>query len=132
MADGISVGIWKSIPRKIESLSLVFLSVDELFALSIFLLQFVSDPKLGCGGTARNTTLVCVPLVSKSVEQMLDEMRRAKSSGADIVEIRLDHLQSFRPRTDLEILLKDRVLPALVTYRSACSERILCWFSILG
>lgn len=77
----------------------------------------VSDPKMGSGGMGRNSTLLCVPLVSKSVEEMMHEMRRAKSSGADLVEIRLDHLQSFRPRPDLEILLKDRLLPALVTYR---------------
>eukprot|EP00268_Persea_americana_P020096 TRINITY_DN20350_c0_g1_i4.p1 TRINITY_DN20350_c0_g1~~TRINITY_DN20350_c0_g1_i4.p1 ORF type:complete len:560 (+),score=104.85 TRINITY_DN20350_c0_g1_i4:223-1902(+) len=79
--------------------------------------SFVSDFKMGSGGMGSNSTLLCVPLVSKSVEEMMDEMRRAKSSGADLVEIRLDHLQSFRPRPDLEILLKDRLLPALVTYR---------------
>lgn len=62
-------------------------------------------------------TLLCVPLVAKTVEQMLSDMAAAKASGADIVEIRLDHLTAFRPRPDLEVLLGNRPLPALVTYR---------------
>ncbi|XP_068658360.1 bifunctional 3-dehydroquinate dehydratase/shikimate dehydrogenase, chloroplastic isoform X1 [Aristolochia californica] len=66
---------------------------------------------------SQTPTLLCVPLISKTVDKMLLEMGRAKISGADIVEIRLDHLSGFNPSTDLEILLKDRPLPALVTYR---------------
>ncbi|XP_020680338.1 bifunctional 3-dehydroquinate dehydratase/shikimate dehydrogenase, chloroplastic isoform X1 [Dendrobium catenatum] len=62
-------------------------------------------------------SLVCVPLVAKSVEQMLSEMATAKVRGADVVEIRLDHLASFEPRRDLDLLLRNRPLPALVTYR---------------
>ncbi|PKA56668.1 Bifunctional 3-dehydroquinate dehydratase/shikimate dehydrogenase, chloroplastic [Apostasia shenzhenica] len=62
-------------------------------------------------------TLVCVPLVAKSVEQMVGEMAAAKDGGADLVEIRLDHLASFDPRRDLGVLLSSRPLPALVTYR---------------
>ncbi|XP_058077169.1 bifunctional 3-dehydroquinate dehydratase/shikimate dehydrogenase, chloroplastic isoform X2 [Magnolia sinica] len=80
-------------------------------------LSLASDLQLGVGGMASNPTLLCVPLVSKSVEQMVVEMRQAKANGADLVEIRLDHLANFQPRTDLEILLKDRPLPALMTYR---------------
>ncbi|KAL4202573.1 hypothetical protein AMTRI_Chr02g221780 [Amborella trichopoda] len=64
-----------------------------------------------------NTTLLCVPLISHSVEDMLVQMNRAKASGADLVEIRLDHLEAFRPSEDLQRLLRDRPLPALVTYR---------------
>uniref|UniRef100_A0A1D1ZK98 Bifunctional 3-dehydroquinate dehydratase/shikimate dehydrogenase, chloroplastic n=1 Tax=Anthurium amnicola TaxID=1678845 RepID=A0A1D1ZK98_9ARAE len=64
-----------------------------------------------------NPTLVCVPLVAKTVEQMLSDMIVAKAAGADLVEIRLDHLAAFRPRQDLELLLRARPLPALVTYR---------------
>ncbi|XP_011627391.1 bifunctional 3-dehydroquinate dehydratase/shikimate dehydrogenase, chloroplastic isoform X2 [Amborella trichopoda] len=64
-----------------------------------------------------NTTLLCVPLISHNVEDMLVQMNRAKASGADLVEIRLDHLEAFRPSEDLQRLLSDRPLPALVTYR---------------
>ncbi|XP_008813741.1 bifunctional 3-dehydroquinate dehydratase/shikimate dehydrogenase, chloroplastic isoform X1 [Phoenix dactylifera] len=63
------------------------------------------------------STLLCVPLVAKTVEQMAADMAAAKAAGADVVEIRLDHLSAFRPRVDLEFLLKGRPLPALVTYR---------------
>ncbi|KAM0954297.1 putative shikimate dehydrogenase, 3-dehydroquinate dehydratase [Dioscorea sansibarensis] len=62
-------------------------------------------------------TLLCAPLVAKTVDQMVREMAVAKGLGADLVEIRLDHLSAFRPREDLELLLKGRPLPALVTYR---------------
>ncbi|KAJ1695239.1 hypothetical protein LUZ63_011937 [Rhynchospora breviuscula] len=37
--------------------------------------------------------------------------------GADVVELRLDCLSSLQPRSDLERLLTNRPLPALVTYR---------------
>ncbi|MQL84348.1 hypothetical protein Taro_016852 [Colocasia esculenta] len=64
-----------------------------------------------------NSTLLCVSLVAKTVEEMLIDMGRAKAAGADVVEIRLDNLAAFSPRQDLERLLRDRPLPALVTYR---------------
>ncbi|KAL5995307.1 hypothetical protein ACLOJK_025365 [Asimina triloba] len=73
---------------------------------------------------AWNSTLLCVPLVSKTIEQMLAEMHQAKANGADLVEVRLDHLADFRPRPDLEILLKGRPLPALITYRCAIRSMI--------
>ncbi|RRT55835.1 hypothetical protein B296_00026579 [Ensete ventricosum] len=59
-------------------------------------------------------TLLCVPLVSKTVEQMVADMAAAKACGADLIEIRLDHLSNFDPRRDLQLLLGDRPLPALV------------------
>ncbi|WOL12286.1 bifunctional 3-dehydroquinate dehydratase/shikimate dehydrogenase, chloroplastic [Canna indica] len=62
-------------------------------------------------------TLVCVPLVAKTVEQMAVDMATAKSRGADLVEVGLDHLSNFLPRRDLPLLLDNRPLPALVTYR---------------
>ncbi|XP_064972105.1 bifunctional 3-dehydroquinate dehydratase/shikimate dehydrogenase, chloroplastic-like isoform X1 [Musa acuminata AAA Group] len=62
-------------------------------------------------------TLLCVPLVAKTVEQMMADMAAAKASGADLVELRVDHLSAFLPGRDLPLLLRDRPLPALVTYR---------------
>ncbi|KAJ8475719.1 hypothetical protein OPV22_019446 [Ensete ventricosum] len=44
-------------------------------------------------------------------------MASARVRGADLVEIRLDHLAVFHPRRDPQLLLKNRPLPALVTYR---------------
>ncbi|XP_031485763.1 bifunctional 3-dehydroquinate dehydratase/shikimate dehydrogenase, chloroplastic-like isoform X2 [Nymphaea colorata] len=66
---------------------------------------------------ARNATLLCVPLHASSVEQTLYQIDKAKAGGADLVEIRLDLLENFQPHQDLEILLKDKKLPVLVTYR---------------
>ncbi|CAD5187374.1 unnamed protein product, partial [Musa acuminata subsp. malaccensis] len=65
----------------------------------------------------RGMTLLCVPLVAKTVEQMTADMAAAKASGADLVELRVDHLSAFLPGRDLPLLLRDRPLPALVTYR---------------
>ncbi|RZR92442.1 hypothetical protein BHM03_00020747, partial [Ensete ventricosum] len=66
----------------------------------------------------RGMTLLCVPLVAKTVDQMTADMAAAKASGADLVELRVDHLSAFLPGRDLPLLLRDRPLPALVTYRS--------------
>ncbi len=45
------------------------------------------------------------------------ELREAYSSGADIVELRLDYLQDFEPEQDLESLLAASQLPVIVTCR---------------
>nr|CAB3473160.1 unnamed protein product [Digitaria exilis] len=62
-------------------------------------------------------TLLCVPLVAPTVEEMLADAVAAAAAGCDLVEIRLDFLQGFRPREHLPILLRGCQLPALVTYR---------------
>ncbi|XP_031496373.1 bifunctional 3-dehydroquinate dehydratase/shikimate dehydrogenase, chloroplastic-like [Nymphaea colorata] len=61
--------------------------------------------------------LLCVPLVGASVDQMLQDRDKAKEGGADLVEFRVDYLKSFQPRQDLGVLLRDKKLPAIVTYR---------------
>lgn len=68
-------------------------------------------------GTRRNPTLICAPLMTDTVDQMLGLMLKAKTSGADLVEVRLDHLKSFNPRSDIELLIKRCPLPTLFTYR---------------
>ncbi|KAF5199225.1 Shikimate dehydrogenase (NADP(+)) [Thalictrum thalictroides] len=44
-------------------------------------------------------------------------MIEAKTQGADLVEIRLDYINDFQPRQDLEILFKDKPLPVIVVFR---------------
>lgn len=61
--------------------------------------------------------LVCCPVISRSVEETLEQMQQAKVDGADIVEIRIDLLNNFNPKADLTILLKERPLPIIITYR---------------
>ncbi|KAL6884509.1 hypothetical protein ACP4OV_010445 [Aristida adscensionis] len=62
-------------------------------------------------------TLVCVPLVARTVEGMEADAAAAAAAGGDLVEIRLDFIEGFRPREHLPRLLRGCPLPALVTYR---------------
>ncbi|KAK9139467.1 hypothetical protein Scep_009148 [Stephania cephalantha] len=62
-------------------------------------------------------SMICVPILGESVDRMLAQMNEAKVAGADLVEIRLDYLQSFQPHRDLELLIKRCPLPTLITYR---------------
>ncbi|CAK9152192.1 unnamed protein product [Ilex paraguariensis] len=48
---------------------------------------------------------------------MLHGMYQAKAQGADLVEVRLDCIRNFRPRGDLQILLKNKPLPVIIVYR---------------
>ncbi|XP_043720623.1 bifunctional 3-dehydroquinate dehydratase/shikimate dehydrogenase, chloroplastic-like [Telopea speciosissima] len=71
----------------------------------------------GREGLGRNPTLLCAPIMGQSVDQMLSEISKAKAGGADLVEVRLDYLNNFNPRQDLEILIKQSPLTTLITYR---------------
>jgi len=62
-------------------------------------------------------TLVCVPLVARTVEEMVADAAAAAAAGSDLVELRLDFIQGFRPREHLPQLLRGCPLPVLVTYR---------------
>lgn len=66
---------------------------------------------------AQASCLVCCPLVANSVEEIVIQMHQAKADGADIIELRLDHLHNFNPNTHLQIILNQRLLPIIVTYR---------------
>ncbi|CAH9146521.1 unnamed protein product [Cuscuta epithymum] len=70
-------------------------------------------------GMRKNTTLICVPIMASTVDEMLDQMGRAKSSQADLVEVRLDSLNSLNPLPDLSKLIQQSPLPTLFTYRPA-------------
>ncbi|KAM7272488.1 hypothetical protein ACFE04_027151 [Oxalis oulophora] len=64
-----------------------------------------------------NSTMICAPLMAESVEQMVIHMHKAKEQGADVVEVRLDHVVDFNPLRDLAILLQHKPLPVVVVYR---------------
>eukprot|EP01018_Ginkgo_biloba_P010731 Gb_22470 [translate_table: standard] len=66
---------------------------------------------------AKTGCLVCCSLVAHSLEETLKQMHQAKFDGADVIEIRIDHLRNFNPTVDMEILLKNRPLPTIITYR---------------
>ncbi|KAL7090366.1 hypothetical protein ACP275_12G036200 [Erythranthe tilingii] len=68
-------------------------------------------------GMRKNETLICAPLMADTVDQVVNLMHKSKATGADIVEIRLDHLKSFDPHSDIQKLIKECPLPTLFTYR---------------
>ena len=65
----------------------------------------------------KNSTLVCTPIMADSVDKMIVNIAKAKASGADLVEIRLDSLKVFDPHDDLKVLINGCPLPALFTCR---------------
>lgn len=90
--------------------------------LKFFSLWFAFQPAFsGLGtrteGTRKNSTLICVPIVSESIDKMIVDVKKAGENGADIVEIRLDALKIFNPHEDLKLLIKESPLPTLFTYR---------------
>lgn len=60
--------------------------------------------------------MICVTIASPSHHQMASEHQDLAKKGARLVELRLDHLQA-EPKIDL--LLKDRPTPVIVTCRLA-------------
>ncbi|RVX22047.1 Bifunctional 3-dehydroquinate dehydratase/shikimate dehydrogenase, chloroplastic [Vitis vinifera] len=74
------------------------------------------------GGMSKNSTLICVPIMGETIEKMVVDMSKAKTSGADLVEVRLDTLKRFNPRQDLEVLIRKCPLPTLFTYRFGVKE----------
>ncbi|KAL8105269.1 hypothetical protein AgCh_029165 [Apium graveolens] len=77
----------------------------------------VEAVKMGSDGIRKNSTLICAPLMADSVNEIVVQMNRAKSSGADLVEIRLDSLKNFNHVVDVPSLIKQCPLPTLFTYR---------------
>ncbi|KAK9065583.1 hypothetical protein SSX86_014984 [Deinandra increscens subsp. villosa] len=64
-----------------------------------------------------NSTLICAPIMADTVDQMLIQMNSAKSSGADLVELRLDSLKVFSAQEHIQTLIQSSPLPTLFTYR---------------
>lgn len=58
--------------------------------------------------------------MGESVDQVIDEMHKAKAQGADVVEVRLDCIKHFQAHQDLEIILKSKPLPIIIVYRYIC------------
>ncbi|XP_021742372.1 bifunctional 3-dehydroquinate dehydratase/shikimate dehydrogenase, chloroplastic-like [Chenopodium quinoa] len=65
----------------------------------------------------RNPTLICVPIMNDTPDQMLVQVNKAKEQGADLVELRLDFLKNFNPDHHLQLLIQNSSLPTLITFR---------------
>lgn len=72
----------------------------------------VSGASAAVGGCLLTTSIT-----ASTVSLALDELREAEAAGADVVELRVDFLDSFAPSADLPTLLAGTRLPAIVTYR---------------
>ncbi|RZC43557.1 hypothetical protein C5167_036514 [Papaver somniferum] len=66
---------------------------------------------------ATYSTLICAPIMGKSMNQMILDIDKAREIGVDMVEIRLDYLSSFNPYQDIQILIKSCTMLTLFTYR---------------
>lgn len=86
------------------------------FFLWEFQLASSGGLQVGSKGVRRSSTLICAPIMAESVDKMLIDMGKAKTLGADLLEIRLDHLKAF-DNVDLKTLIKESPLPTLFTYR---------------
>lgn len=73
--------------------------------------------------------------MGETIEKMKIDVQKAKQNGADLVEIRLDHLTTFNPSHDLHTLIQDRLLPVLITYRCVSADRSCAlsdnWFYVI-
>ena len=72
---------------------------------------------MGSNEVSAESLMICAPVTSQSVEQIVNDMHQAKAQGADVVEVRLDHITNFHPHRDLQIILTNKMLPVLFAYR---------------
>ena len=87
--------------------------------LDFIILVAATAVQMESGVMMKNSTLICVPIMGETIEKMVDDMNKAKTSGGDLVEIRLGSLKRFNPRKDLEFLIGNCPLPTLFSYRFA-------------
>ncbi|KAI8522761.1 hypothetical protein RHMOL_Rhmol13G0022100 [Rhododendron molle] len=64
----------------------------------------------------KSDLLVCTTLECETKEEMVASMEKAKEEGADLVELHLDSM-SFSHISEVEQLLSQRTLPAIVSFR---------------
>ncbi|GLU07447.1 hypothetical protein SLE2022_244060 [Rubroshorea leprosula] len=66
-----------------------------------------------------SNVLVCAPLEHRSIQEMLASMEKAKSEGADIVELCLDSIpaSSLAIPEEVDRLIMQRTLPSVVSFR---------------
>lgn len=72
--------------------------------------------------------LLCTSITGKSVEEAVAGIQKGNSSGADVLELRLDFYQNFNSVEQLEMLMKTCELPYIVTYRPSwegCALRMV-------
>ena len=68
-------------------------------------------------------TLICVPLIGKTLDEILGNAHGLVDAGADIIEWRVDHFTQVRDMTQVMAALAEirgalKALPLLFTFRS--------------
>ncbi|KAL1313067.1 hypothetical protein HN51_039640 [Arachis hypogaea] len=72
---------------------------------------------MGSNEVSAEALMICAPIRSQCVEQIVKKMHEAKAQGADVVEVSLDHITNFHPHNDLQTILTNKLLPILFSYR---------------
>jgi len=60
---------------------------------------------------------ICVPLPARRLSDLVPMIRRAEASGADFVEIRLDHMNALTTMDDLRKVVEQASVPLIATNR---------------
>lgn len=60
---------------------------------------------------------VCTSVAGKTILEARRQVQQAQQAQADLLEFRLDCIQDFNPKRDLEGLLASCRIPYIVTYR---------------
>ncbi|KAJ4727588.1 bifunctional 3-dehydroquinate dehydratase/shikimate dehydrogenase, chloroplastic-like [Melia azedarach] len=69
----------------------------------------------------KNSVLACTQLECETIEEMKASMEKAKAEGADLVEFCVDSM-TFTHITQVEKLIMERTLPAIISYRFKSSR----------
>lgn len=65
----------------------------------------------------RNSTLAAAVVNAKSVFDVLTDSKKAKDIGADVLDIRLDHITDLKNENALSEILKGKILPVIISLR---------------
>ncbi|XP_022758114.1 bifunctional 3-dehydroquinate dehydratase/shikimate dehydrogenase, chloroplastic-like [Durio zibethinus] len=71
----------------------------------------------------KNNVLVCTPLECETLEEMMASMEKAKEEGADPVELCIASMACSHI-SDVDKLIKQRTLPAIVSFRLKSSRTL--------
>lgn len=67
---------------------------------------------------AAQKTLICTSITATTLESFLAEIEEARSTGVDVIELRLDFIEGFDVMKDLERAMQAcGSMPYIVTYR---------------
>ncbi|KAJ9547674.1 hypothetical protein OSB04_020217 [Centaurea solstitialis] len=78
----------------------------------------------------REKLFVCATIESETKEDMVKSMEMAKEEGADLVELCMESIS--HNMSDVELVLRQRTLPAIVSFRYPVSVFFIPHYLVLG